>query len=494
MYKLLRILLSCLAVCCVSYVVASPKIFSTRNSVVNVKVYTTTSPYGGVGESKGTAFYLGNGLFCTNSHIVGNGVSTYDLMFELDGAIVEAVPVWSDPHLDIAFLRVVNKNELPKKLEPLKISDKPLKKGEQVFVFGSSGGKAGSLHQGFVSDINYLVGHFSEHSTVLSINTHSGASGSPVINADSEVAGLLFAGNGSGSAFAIMAPYIRDVYNSLAKGQTPKRQDLGVVVRFESLDEIKKYLPKLRELSKDYSKNYPGAQKKIIVVRNVWDKSPAQAAGLKANDVLWEIDGQVIANDYYKLHRAVNEAKGPVKLKVINEKGINEVSITPKDLSNERITQLVEFGGSTFYRIDPFVKSVTGLDDGVMCSRISAGSFYNKFYFFSMEGNAPDTTPYLLIEGIEFRGELMKIKTIDDLVKAIGKIHTALQKEPKTVNKVNFRVFYVTMGPIVVFDYKLNSSHSQLCALIEYTRSQRPPRISKLDVKQGVWQHENLGG
>lgn len=465
-----------------------------RDSVVSVKVFANSAAYDNAGESVGTAFYVGNGLFCTNLHIIGQAtVATYKLIFESDGSIVEAAPAWSDPLYDFGFLRVKDKSKLPKDLKALKITTGKAKRGDKVVVFGSSGGKAGAMHPGFVADVNHVTGNFGDHSYMLSINTHQGASGSPVLNKKGEVLGIIYAGDGRGAAYAIRAEYLNEALKTINDGKKPPRKTLGVFVKFQAIDMLKDYLPHLEKAAKGYSKKYPSARKKVLTVRSVAVGSPAEKAGLKPGDVLWKMNGKEIANDLFLYRNGINTTTDKLELTVLNEDGEKKVKIAPDMLYDGIIDRLLEFGGGVFYEVDPFTSKYSGLTDGVLLSRISQGSFMNRFYFYSSDSTKADTTPYLLMTAIEFKGKRYRVKTLDDMVEVVKMISRNVHDESKTdITKANFRLFYRTQGAVLTYDYNLDNSKVERVAYIEYTADNRPPRLSKFDEKAGDWTHHML--
>jgi len=94
-------------------------------------------------------------------------------------------------------------------------------------------------------------------------------------------------------------------------------------------------------LSKQLGEYFGVAEGKGLLVNNVRENSPAAKAGLKAGDVIVEVEGKEIKNNV-DLIRAVNEKKeGDVQLTIIRERNRQTISVTPEKLKND-LTPLFE--------------------------------------------------------------------------------------------------------------------------------------------------------
>jgi S1-C subfamily serine protease len=149
--------------------------------------------------------------------------------------------------------------------------------------------------------------------TDASINP--GNSGGPLVNLKSEVIGINTAivATGQGIGFAIPANMARRITDQLITGGKVTRGWLGV-----SLQPITPELAEALGL-----RNTKGA-----VVARVQPGSPAEAAGLKQNDVIVEFESTPV-DDYHHLQRLAAEADvgKTVKLEIVRDKQSRSVQL-----------------------------------------------------------------------------------------------------------------------------------------------------------------------
>ncbi|WP_313800180.1 serine protease [Cytobacillus sp.] len=133
--------------------------------------------------SKGTGFSItNNGLIITNHHVVEN-------MFPItvtfpNGEIFRATTLQSYPNLDLAFLHIEGEN-----LPALSLSESDSwNVSDEIYVIGNP-----LLHNQIVMDGEILEGSDKNKVLLLSAPIYKGNSGSPVINADGNVIGVVYA-------------------------------------------------------------------------------------------------------------------------------------------------------------------------------------------------------------------------------------------------------------------------------------------------------------
>lgn len=156
-----------------------PDIENYRSAVVSIEI---SSNKGG----KGSGFNIkDSGLIITNYHVVKDA-SRIGLTFP-NGQYFESSSLTHYPEIDISFINLDNDKTLPF----LEINtDYFAKKGEEVFIIGSP---LGFPNIGVVGTIgHYRI--FNEHSVFdIKANIQKGNSGSPVINQQGQVIGVVFA-------------------------------------------------------------------------------------------------------------------------------------------------------------------------------------------------------------------------------------------------------------------------------------------------------------
>lgn len=88
-------------------------------------------------------------------------------------------------------------------------------------------------------------------------------------------------------------------------------------------------------LTKQLGEYFGAADGKGLLINDVRENSPAAKAGLKAGDIITEVDGKEIKNNA-DLIRAINEKKeGDVTLTIIRDRNRQTVQVTPEKLKGE---------------------------------------------------------------------------------------------------------------------------------------------------------------
>lgn len=138
-------------------------------------------------DSKGTGFSISeDGLIITNAHVIEDALSI--TVYFPDDGIYEAEVIESYPDIDIAFLQVAGSN-LPK----LQIADTfDFSSNEFVYFIGNPLFFTGIANEGQVLGPKSLS-DWEEDVYMMDAPVYKGNSGSPVINMDGEVIGVVFA-------------------------------------------------------------------------------------------------------------------------------------------------------------------------------------------------------------------------------------------------------------------------------------------------------------
>lgn len=223
-----------------------------------------------------------NGIIVTNDHVIRN--ATLITITLNDGRRLKAKLVGTDTETDIAVLRVDAKNL---KSLPIGDSDK-VEVGDFVVAIGNpfglnSFGNSQSATFGIVSAMKrsdlHIEGVENFIQTDAAINP--GNSGGGLINVNGELIGINTAiismyGGSVGIGFAIPINMVRDVTQQIMQFGSVHRGLMGIFVQ-----------PLTPELAQalGYPDNFQGA-----LIAQVNENSPAEVAGLKAGDVITQIN------------------------------------------------------------------------------------------------------------------------------------------------------------------------------------------------------------
>ena len=279
-------------------------------SVVTVGIMKTTqgqsylqidpfNPFGGftqipgkkqkIDQNIGSGFVVTkDGFIITNKHVVSDEQASYKVLTN-DKKEYNVEKIYRDPLNDLAILKVSANN-----LKALTLADSSkLKLGQMTIAIGTPLGEftntvttgivsglgrgitAGSPFEGYVEKLDNVI----QTSAPIS----PGNSGGPLLNSFGQVIGInaAIAQEGSNIGFAIPSNVIKDLLNNFAKsGNSFERPYVGV--RYKMVDKQTAILNDVVE----------GAY-----VTEVLEDSPAQKAGLEAQDIITEFDGTKVKGD-----------------------------------------------------------------------------------------------------------------------------------------------------------------------------------------------------
>jgi len=349
-----------------------------NQSVVNIETTIIHSAYKNIGIINGTGFLINKekGLFLTNSHIVSPGsVCRYTLRFA-DGKESKAKLRYYDPWQDFAVLEVAPE-DIPEQAMAIKLKPNGVIENEEVFIIGNNGGKEYSFLSGRIASQFESMGYFPNQSFRITLNNAPGSSGSPVLNMEGEVIGIIHSGNDASSAFALPMEYVADSLKEIIAERTPARKHIGALVEYTSLDKMEKFLKLPIEISATYVKQHPHAKRKILKVGLVLPGSPAEGI-LLPGDIILSVNGISIGPNLYQMDHIIDHSKSPLTLEIYRYGEKKNITVDTYDLHAHKINQLVIVGGAAFYTVDDTIRLQTGVLPGsVMVTNVQrGGSFY----------------------------------------------------------------------------------------------------------------------
>lgn len=232
----------------------------------------------------------GRTVVITNRHVVSRA-ELDNITIRLDGGReIRPIRLWSDPMTDIAAMEIDGDDVETARLA----GGDSLQIGDTVLAIGSPFGLSHSVTLGIVSakgrrDLELGEGNVKFQDfiqTDAAINP--GNSGGPLVNLRGEVVGLNTAiasnsGGSEGIGFAIPISMVMFVTKQLVETGTVSRAYLGVTLDKVFTQKAANRLGMVRAV---------GAH-----VSGVTTGSPADIAGVQADDVILEVDGAAIEDD-----------------------------------------------------------------------------------------------------------------------------------------------------------------------------------------------------
>ena len=304
-------------------------------SIVGIKIeYTvnSTSIFGRSGSTSATASGSGiiiseDGYILTNNHVVSSSSSESNSYYQISEATkvtvtlfndeteYEAKIVGQDEQTDLAVIKI-EKTGLTK----AEFADSDdVKVGEFAMAVGNPVNMTSTVTTGIVSAVNRKITD-SDGKTYTCIQTdaaiNSGNSGGALVNSEGKVIGintLKLSGTGiEGIGFAIPINSTTDITSQLIQYSKVKRPFIGI----SGID-----------LNAETAKTYNLVEG--VYVKSVEDFSAAEKAGLKAGDVIIEVEGKSI-----KTMNELNEVKNShkigdeLKLKINRNGTEKEITLT----------------------------------------------------------------------------------------------------------------------------------------------------------------------
>ena len=257
--------------------------------------------------AQGSGFFVSpDGYIVTNNHVASNAVSLEVVMD--DGKIYTAKVVGTDTRTDLALLKVDGRNDFPY----VKFSRSKAEVGDWVVAMGNPFGLGGTVTAGIVSAHGRDIGE-GPYDDFLQIDApiNKGNSGGPTFNQDGDVIGVNTAiyspsGGSVGIAFDIPAKTAERVITALKDDGHVTRGWLGV--------QIQGLTPELADSLG--LKKVTGA-----LVAAPQDGSPAEKAGIKAGDLITELNGKEVKDARDLAKKVAELAPGSEASVTLNRNG-----------------------------------------------------------------------------------------------------------------------------------------------------------------------------
>ncbi|RCU49863.1 Do family serine endopeptidase [Corallincola holothuriorum] len=279
-------------------------------------------PFRGLGS--GVIIDSDKGYIVTNHHVID---SADKIMVTLqDGRELDARVIGSDEESDIALLQVDQDNlvALPR------ANASQLRVGDFVVAVGNPFGLGQTATSGIISALgrsNLNIGQYENFiQTDAAIN--SGNSGGALVNLNGELVGIntaIVAPNGGnvGIGFAIPIDMVNDLVSQFIEFGEVRRGVLGVSGG---------------ELTPDLAEAFGYDTKHGAFVNQVFEGSAAEAAGIKAGDIVVSVDGSMIKSfGELRAKIATRGAGSQVTLGVIRDGKLTDFKVTLKEAEEARV-------------------------------------------------------------------------------------------------------------------------------------------------------------
>lgn len=264
----------------------------SMNSVVNIVGRRADNDDEVIGS--GTGFFIDpNGLIVTNRHVVSDKKASYRV-YLADGQRYTATPVALDPLYDLAFLKIDAQG-----FPALSLGDSDaIRIGQTTVAIGNSAGRySNSVTRGIVSGLGRTLtasdnqGKSSNLEDVIQTDAgiNLGNSGGPLLNSKGEVIGINTAIDQTGRSLGFAIPS-NDVKTSLAlykKNSRIVRSFIGVRYMTIGADLQDQY--QLPYNYGAYIKGNPDSTDPVVV-----PGGPAEKAGIRANDIVLSVNGNLL--------------------------------------------------------------------------------------------------------------------------------------------------------------------------------------------------------
>ena len=269
-----------------------------------------------------------NGAFVlTNNHVIAQARPEQITLNLADGRLLRPSRVWADPESDVAVLRLEGVDNIP--TAPLGDSERA-RVGQWVLAIGSPFGLNQTVTHGIVSARER--GQISLGSTIrikdflqTDAAINPGSSGGPLVNLDGEVIGINTAiaspnGTNSGVAFSIPINLVKQVMRQLLEKGNVARGYLGMQLAqsFEPADALQLGLDRVQ-----------GARVEVV-----YPDTPAAQAGLRAGDVVMQVDAAAIRNENHLINLISELPAGRrVRLQIWRERRLQTLDAVVGDWS-----------------------------------------------------------------------------------------------------------------------------------------------------------------
>ncbi|WP_045835148.1 S1C family serine protease [Hyphomicrobium sp. 99] len=251
-------------------------------AVVHVQVRSSRGGRAGQGSGSGV-IVSPDGIILTNNHVIDGAQSI--TLAQGDGQRFGARLIGRDPDTDIAVLRA----ETTERLKFARLADsKKLRPGQIAIAIGNPLGFQSTVTAGIISAVGRSLraenGRLIDDVIQTDAALNPGNSGGPLVNSSGHVIGINTATimGAQGLCFAVASNTAEYVLTQILSHGRVRRGVMGIVAEHVVLPQRLRHALGLTQTG-------------AIGIRSVQNNGPAEAAGLKAGDIMIALDGVAIA-------------------------------------------------------------------------------------------------------------------------------------------------------------------------------------------------------
>lgn len=315
-----------------------------------------------------------SGLIVTNNHVIEDGDEVKVALS--DRRELECDVVLKDEQLDLAVLKVRDPKEALPTL-PLADSDQ-LQVGDLVLAIGNPFGVGQTVTQGIVSALARSQVGISDYQFFIQTDAaiNPGNSGGALVDMEGKLVGINTAifsrgGGSNGIGFAIPSNMVKVFVDSARRG--------GSAVELPWIGA------ELQPVTSDIAESLGLDRPSGVLITSILRKSPAEAAGLDAGDLVVAVDGIEVSDPRVFNYRLATKGVGNVAKLTVNRAGkLIEVPVklttAPETTPRETLTidARSPFQGATVANVSPAVAAEIGLSyrgqTGVVITAVAPGS------------------------------------------------------------------------------------------------------------------------
>jgi serine protease Do len=255
-------------------------------------------------RSLGSGFIIdSNGYVVTNNHVV-EGADKIKVFLKNEKEY-DARIIGRDANTDIALIKIMSDDDFP----VIQLGDSDaLKVGQWVVAIGNPFGLEHTVTAGIVSAKGRVIGSgpYDDYiQTDASINP--GNSGGPLLNMQGEVVGIntIIIAGGTGIGFAIPINLAKEIVAQLKDSGEVTRGWLGVSIQ---------------DLPKDLADYFGIEDRQGVLIADVVPGDPADQAGVRARDIVLEINGEKVKDSKALLKKVAKLKVGTTaRLKILRD-------------------------------------------------------------------------------------------------------------------------------------------------------------------------------